>query len=143
MKRSPRSKFWYLLALGASGLTASGVGLAVTSISDLNATRIVEVGGQVTSLFGNKFVLNDGSGEILVDTAPSWWSTIAVTQGEMLRVRGELGDDDFDAFRITRADGTVIEIRPEQGPPPWPGGPNRDGDRPGRPDGPAGPPGSS
>lgn len=82
--------------------------------------------GRVTSVVGNDFIVEDGSGEIIVDAGPRWWQQINVSPDEQVTVVGELArGGEFDAFSITRSNGSVIQIRPAQGPPPWAGGPNR------------------
>ncbi|OKH24636.1 DNA-binding protein [Chroogloeocystis siderophila] len=84
------------------------------------------ISGRVTSVVGNDFILEDESGQIIVDAGPRWWQQINISPGEQVTVNGELGrGGEFDAFSITRANGTVIQIRPAQGPPPWAGGSNR------------------
>ena len=98
-----------------------------TSIGDLQRPRAITIAGRVESIIGNKFILNDGTGEIIVDAGPRWWHNINLSQGEQVTVTGELGKkgDEFDAFTITRATGSMIEVRPPEGPPPWAGGRNR------------------
>lgn len=98
-----------------------------TRIVDLQRPRGMTIAGRVESIIGNKFVLNDGTGEIIIDAGPRWWQNINLSPGEQVTVTGELGKrgDEFDAFTITRATGSVIEIRSPEGPPPWAGGPNR------------------
>ena len=100
---------------------------AQVPIGDLqNQSPGITVSGTVTSIVGNDFVLDDGTGQIIVDAGPRWWQAINVSEGERLTVTGEIGrGGELDAFTITRSDGTVINIRPAQGPPPWAGGPNR------------------
>ncbi len=73
----------------------------------------------------NEWILQTASGVVLVDAGPLWYHTIPVAMGETLTVVGEFDNGEFDAFSITRADGTVVPIRDPQGPPPWAGGPNR------------------
>jgi hypothetical protein len=86
----------------------------------------ITVSGRVINVVGNHFLLRDDTGDIIVDAGPRWWHEIDVTEGEALTVTGELGrSGELDAFSVTRRDGTVIRIRPSQGPPPWAGGPNR------------------
>ncbi|MBE9199068.1 MULTISPECIES: OB-fold nucleic acid binding domain-containing protein [unclassified Nodularia (in: cyanobacteria)] len=98
-----------------------------TRIGDLQRPRDITIAGRVESIIGNKFILNDGTGEIIVDAGPLWWHDINLSQGEQVTVTGELGKtgDEFDAFTITPATGSVIEVRSPTGPPPWAGGPNR------------------
>jgi hypothetical protein len=97
-----------------------------TQIEDLQQLpRGISISGEVTSIVGNDFVLNDGSGEIIVDAGPTWWHNINLEPGEQVTVNGEVSDKsgEFDAFSITRSDGSTIDIRPAGGPPPWAGGP--------------------
>ncbi len=90
----------------------------------------ISVSGRVTSVVGNSFVLDDGSGQLIVDAGPRWWQPIDLTVGEQLTVTGKVGrSGELDAFSITRSNGSVINIRPAAGPPPWAGGPNRRGPR--------------
>ncbi|MCG6134564.1 MAG: DNA-binding protein [Nostoc sp. LLA-1] len=98
-----------------------------TRIVDLQRPQGMTITGRVESIVGNNFVLNDGSGRIIVDAGPRWWHRINLSQGEQVTVTGELGSrgDEFDAFTITRADKSVVNIRPQEGPPPWAGGPHR------------------
>ncbi|MBD6614862.1 DNA-binding protein [Komarekiella sp. 'clone 1'] len=98
-----------------------------TRISDLQQrTAGTTVSGKVTQIVGNDFIIDDGSGQLIVDAGPRWWREIDLKSGEQVTVTGELGrGGELDAFSITRADGSVIDIRPSQGPPPWAGGPKR------------------
>ncbi len=93
-------------------------------------------------------MLRDQTGQILVDGIRRGNGQLDIAIGERLTVVGDLDDQDFDAVRITRADGSVIRSQPIQsgdrdrnrrprdrrendfsgfsGPPPWagqPGGP--------------------
>jgi hypothetical protein len=119
--------FWIL----AVTLTSLGVwALAqtsnqTTSIGTLRSTQGISIEGTVASVFGNKFVLEDASGQVLVETVPGWFQQLEFTPGERLTVIGEMDYDEFEAFRIIRANGETLELRNVQGPPPW-AGPNRD-----------------
>jgi hypothetical protein len=107
-----------------------------TRIEELQQrSRGITVSGEVRSVVGNDFVLDDGSGEIIVDAGPRWWREIDIEPGEQVTVTGEMSkkSGEFDAFSITRADGSTIEIRPADGPPPWAGEPNRDRPEPPKP----------
>lgn len=111
----------------SSGLVAVGGGwcipaLAQAPIASLNQADDIVIEGRVTDIFGNKFVLADDSGRILVETGPHWFTRIDVRPGERLRVIGRAEGAGFDAFRIVREDGREIHIRPSSGPPPWAGG---------------------
>lgn len=91
---------------------------ASVSIQSLQQTAGVSITGQVRSVMGNEFVLDDGTGQIIVDAGPRWYHTISVSVSERLTVVGSYDDDDFDAYTITRGNGEVIQIRPASGPPP-------------------------
>jgi hypothetical protein len=113
-----------------AGLTFGlGVGsplLAQTvPIQSLQQQDGITISGTVGSVVGNNFTLSDGSGEIIVDAGPRWYQEINVTPGEELTVVEEYDNGEFDAYRITRANGEVIVIRNGPGRPPWAGGPNR------------------
>lgn len=107
---------------------------AQTRIRDLQQTSPgITISGTVNQAIGNHFVLDDSSGQIIVDAGPRWEQPISLTPGERVTVRGKVGrSGELDAFSITRSDGTVINIRPDFGPPPWAGGPNWHGMRPAR-----------
>ena len=114
------------LATGAV-LTIPDLARAQTSIEELQQRSYgTTVSGQITSVVGNDFVLDDGTGQIIVDAGPRWWQEIDLTQGEEVTVTGELErGGELDAYSITRGDGSTVEIRSPEGPPPWAGGPNR------------------
>jgi hypothetical protein len=59
---------------------------------------------------------------VIVDAGPRWYRQIDLTAGERVTIVGEYDDEDFDAYRITRDNGEVIQIREAGGPPPWAGG---------------------
>jgi hypothetical protein len=88
-------------------------------IAQLRPAGAVTITGEVTAVLGNRFVLNDRSGQVLVDTGPRWYRRHAFTIGERLTVTGEPDEDAFEARRIHRADGATLVIRGERGPPPW------------------------
>jgi hypothetical protein len=117
-------------------LTASMLTLTIPSFVQAQTTRIdqlqqrspgITVAGEVTSVVGNDFVLNDGTGEIIVDAGPTWWHEIGLEAGEQVTVTGELSkkSSELDAFSITSANGSRIDIRSPEGPPPWARGQNR------------------
>lgn len=96
--------------------------LARTKIGDLQQNRGITISGTIKSVVGNEFILDDGTGQVIVDTAPRWWKQFNFSVGERVTVVGEYDDYDFDAFQITREDGSVINIRNGPGRPPWSGG---------------------
>lgn len=96
---------------------------AQTSIEDLQQrSKGTSISGEIISVVGNDFVLDDGTGQIIVDAGPRWWQEIDLSPGEEVTVIGELGKgDEIDAYSITRGDGSTVEIRSPEGPPPWAG----------------------
>ena len=112
-----------LLALAAAaGIGAAATAaLAQTPIRDVLSPAGISIAGTVTDVFGNKFVLEDASGKVLVENGPEWHRKLDIQPGEKLTVNGRPEGGSFEAFAITRADGTRIEIRPAGGPPPWAG----------------------
>jgi hypothetical protein len=100
---------------------------AQTSIEELQQRASgTTVSGEIVSVVGNDFLLDDGTGQIIVDAGPRWWQEIDLSPGEEVTVTGELGKgNEIDAYSITRGDGSTIEIRSPEGPPPWAGGRNR------------------
>ena len=115
-----------ILALAIAAIKPS---FSQVPIRYLQQTRGLTISGVVTAVFGNEFVVDDGTGQILVEAGPPGYHQIRLNQGEAVTVVGEYDDDDFDAFTITRQDGSVLNIRPASSPPPWAGGPERRGDR--------------
>ncbi len=122
------------LATTAPLIQPSDLAHAQIKIRDLQQIAPgISVSGRVTSVVGNSFVLDDGSGQVIVDAGPRWWQLIDLTVGEQLTVTGKVGrSGELDAFSITRSNGSVINIRPPAGPPSWAGGPNWRGTRPRR-----------
>lgn len=115
-----------LLGVALTSVLSAAVVQAQTAIRDLQRTDPgLTVSGTVRSVVGNEFILDDGTGQLIVDTGPRWYHSVNLTEGEQVTVTGEYDDYDFDAYRITRANGETITIREGSGPPPWAGGRNR------------------
>ncbi|MEN9219154.1 MAG: hypothetical protein Q6J33_09130 [Gloeomargarita sp. DG_2_bins_126] len=94
-------------------------------IFELRRHRGITISGVIRSVVGNEFILDDGTGQIIVDAGPRWYHQLNFTPGERVTVVGKYDDDDFDAFTITRSNGEVIQIRQPGEPPPWAGGRRR------------------
>jgi uncharacterized protein YdeI (BOF family) len=109
--------------------TATVVGAAVVqaqvSIRDLQKDPGISISGEIRNVVGNEFILDDGTGQVVVDAGPRWYQQLNFASGERVTVVGEYDDEDFDAYTITRDDGEVIQIRQADGPPPWAGGRER------------------
>jgi uncharacterized protein YdeI (BOF family) len=109
------------LAAALAAALTTGTAVAQTPIDQLAPRSGVTVEGEVTHVFGNRFVVDDGTGSVLVETGPPWHHDISMEVGERVTVTGEPDEGGFDAFVIRRSDGDEIEIRPAEGPPPWSG----------------------
>ncbi|MGJ3254057.1 MAG: DNA-binding protein [Elainellaceae cyanobacterium] len=118
------------LAVLVSTTTAVGVSVAQAQVSirDLQRNPGISISGEIRSVVGNEFILDDGTGQVIVDAGPRWYHQLNFTPGESVTVVGEYDDEDFDAYTITRDGGEVIQIREAGGPPPWAGGSGRRND---------------
>jgi len=95
--------------------------IAQVPIGDLRRDPGTTIAGTVRAVVGNEFILDDGTGQVIVDAGPHWYHRVNIREGERLTVIGEYDDYDFDAFRIVRSNGEVIFIQSGEGPPPWAG----------------------
>lgn len=96
---------------------------AITRIRDLPALKTpTTISGRVVG-FGeadeNEWIIEDSSGQVRVEAGPRRWRNINLSEGETITVLGEMDDGEFDAFSITRSNGSIINIRSPKGPPPW------------------------
>ncbi|MEG4274395.1 MULTISPECIES: NirD/YgiW/YdeI family stress tolerance protein [unclassified Microcoleus] len=109
-------------------MATSAFAQAITRIRDLPAKTGITISGRVVG-FGeadeNEWIIEDSSGRVRVDAGPRRWRNINLSEGETITVVGEMDDGEFDAFSITKSNGSIIEIRSPQGPPPWAGGRGR------------------
>ncbi len=116
-----------LLTLAAAPL------MAQTPIGSLPQRGGMTIEGTVTDVFGNRFVLQDDSGRVLVETGPDRNRRLDIKPGEKLRVVGKPDDGGFDAFTIRRGDGSEIVVRKDDDKKPRPHAesPKERGDGPG------------
>ncbi len=135
-RRRLRTAAVLLIAFGMGGAAvhlADGrratVVLAMTPapIASLKDGAAGAVKGQVTEIFGNRFVVTDESGKALVDTGPAGEDATLVTSGETVIVQGRLDRGALHAAILSHADGRQEALdpglRPGFGPPP-PHGPH-------------------
>ena len=94
--------------------------IAQTPIPIRNLRHIPETttAGVVRSVVGNQFILDDGTGQLIVDPGICLNSQNQLNVGETVTVTGEYEDYDFDAFRIIRSSGEVIKRNQAQDSPP-------------------------
>ncbi len=120
---------------------ASAQGLVQATIAQIlvNPVRdqVVAVSGQIVQHLGdNDYVLDDGTGRIVIDGGPLWYHQLNLPIGQQVRVIGEVSlgptwlasprTPGIDICALVLADGTVITAR-RPGRPPWAGGPRRTG----------------
>ncbi|WP_448534672.1 DNA-binding protein [Parathermosynechococcus lividus] len=113
--------------LSTTALVGTSIAQAQVPIRNLQRNPGISISGVIRSVVGNDFVLDDGTGQIIVDAGPRWYHQLNLTPGERVTVVGKYDDEDFDAYTITRNGGEVIKIRDAGGPPPWAGGRGRRG----------------
>lgn len=111
------------LAFGAVGLSLAQTGASVmtpvapTAISALTASGSIAAKGDVAEIYGNKFVMQDGTGKALVETGRQGEGGTLVKPGEAVTVQGRFENGFLHALLITRADGSQVRIGPAGGPP--------------------------
>lgn len=125
---------------GAVALTRPSIEMApavVTPIAGLNSRDgIVTVKGRVAEVFGDRFVVQDGSGRAMVDAGRDGIGSIA--RGNAVLVQGRYDEGQLRARFLVDPTGQVREIGPAHGPhePHGSGGPGRGGPGTRRGDGP-------
>lgn len=128
---SPRTKIgagaFVLLAVGAAGgagamsLTRPAVEMAPVvpvAIARLpQADGVVTVRGRIAQVYGDHFVLNDGTGNALVDTGRT--TDNAVQAGRTMTVQGHYNNGTLRASYLVNPQGQIAQVGPP--PPPGPG----------------------
>ena len=90
--------------------------LQPSPIDKLQDATPVAVKGDVAEIFGNKFIVQDGSGRALVDTGPRGERNPAAAKGEMVTVQGRFERGVIHAEIVTHADGRNEAFAPPHGP---------------------------
>lgn len=88
--------------------------VAITAMTDWSK---VEIKGQVVEIFGNKFVLQDGSGRTLVETGREGEDAALVAKDEAVTVQGRFEHGFVHAEFIVHGDGKIVALQPPHGPP--------------------------
>ncbi|MDP4024904.1 DNA-binding protein [Methylobacterium sp. NEAU 140] len=110
------------LALGAAGLSlAQGevrpTPVAPVAIQALAPSGATAVKGEVAEIFGNKFVVQDGTGRALVETGRDGEGGGLVVKGETVTVQGRFEKGFLHARILTRGDGRQVLLGSAGGPP--------------------------
>jgi hypothetical protein len=114
--------------------------LQPTAINRLAAGDSVAVKGSVAEIFGNKFVLDDGTGRALIDLGPRGEDSDAVIKGETVTVQGMFDRGIVHARIVSHADGRNEAFDSPPPPPDAPPPPRPPGAPPPRADVPPPPP---
>ncbi|WP_230628611.1 hypothetical protein [Sphingomonas sp. Leaf37] len=133
-----------LIAIGAAGgagavaLTRPSIEMAPTNVTPIarlgSSDGIVTVKGRVAEVFGDRFVVQDGSGRAMIDAGRNAGS---IVKGSAMTVQGRYDDGQLRARFLVDPAGQVREVGPAHGPH-GPRGPHGPG-KPGGPDGSGGP----
>ena len=100
----------------AAGMTVPFTAMAQTAgtptgtIEELRSVNSTTIAGEIVRISGDDFILDDGTGQILVEAESRPLRRANLSVGETVTVSGTFSDDDFEAFRIVRADGETIYI---------------------------------
>jgi uncharacterized protein YdeI (BOF family) len=97
--------------------------LQSTPIDRMQDDSVIAVKGEVSDIFGNKFVIQDASGRALVDTGPRGEDRMVATKGETLMVQGRFDRGVIRAQVVMHADGRNEAFGPPHGPKDGPKGP--------------------
>ena len=91
------------------------------AIGQMKPDTIVAAKGKVAELFGNKFILDAGSGRVLLDTGPHGDRAPAADKDETVTVQGHFDRGQIHAQLLVRANGDTLAFGPP--PPHGPRGP--------------------
>jgi hypothetical protein len=86
------------------------------AIDQMKEASLVAVKGEVAEIFGNKLVLQDGSGRALVDTGPRGEDRNVANKGETLTVQGRFDRGVIHAHVVMHPDGRAEAFGPPHGP---------------------------
>jgi hypothetical protein len=111
-------------ALGAGGtrLAQNWAPRSLMLLQPAPIDRMVErspvaIKGDVAEIFGNKFVLQDGSGRALVDAGPRGEDRVLVAKGETVTIQGRFDRGVVRADVVVHADGRNEALGPpDRGP---------------------------
>jgi hypothetical protein len=101
---------------------APTVATPIRTLAD--GTNIVSVRGRVAETYGNKVIMDDGTGRALVDFGPQGDRRALVQPGQVVTVQGRYDRSLLHAAFLVDASGKVEALGPLGGPPPHgPGAP--------------------
>jgi hypothetical protein len=87
------------------------------AIRSLSSTGIVTIRGRVAEVYGNKFVMDDGTGRALVDTGHEGDERQLVAANQPVTVQGRFERGFVHAAFLVGPDNKVLALGPLAGPP--------------------------
>lgn len=84
--------------------------IAQTKIRDLQQATSITLVGRVTQVYREDFVLEDATGQILVEAEPQSLQQAKLKLGDRVKVVGIYNDDSFAARQIQISDGEIIPV---------------------------------
>ena len=128
-----RNRMALAAALVAAGLVGAGatavaqrnrqpvlVALTPAPVASMQDGNTVAVSGDVSEIFGNKFILADSSGHALIDTGRDGEGGKLVAKSETVTVQGRFDNGVVHAIAIRHGDGRTVVLGPSAPPPPPP-----------------------
>lgn len=106
---------------GGASLASAQALMSPTEIAAVKDWSTVAIKGQVAEIFGNKFILQDGSGRALVETGRAGEDGDLVAKDEAVTAAGRFEHGFLHAQVLVKSDGKTVELGPAGGPPPPPG----------------------
>jgi uncharacterized protein YdeI (BOF family) len=96
--------------LCGSLLTIPGIAIAQTTIRQTQDANSTVVSGEIIRISGDDFILDDGTGQLLVEAESRPLRQANLMEGEVVTVAGHFDENSLEAYRITRASGEEIYI---------------------------------
>ncbi len=69
---------------------------------------LLTVAGQVTDLFGHRFVLSTSSGKVLADLGPKGSGVVTLAAGDVVTLTGEQNSSEMKVHSIVRGGHTIV-----------------------------------
>ena len=111
---------------------APAIPTAIAKVPQANG--VITVKGKVAEVYGSRFIMQDGSGRMLIDAGPD--NSGQLSPGNALMVQGRYDNGQLHASYLVDPQGHITDVGAPPGPPHGPGreGPDREGPDRGGPD---------
>lgn len=94
----------------AAMVAVPSVVIAQTQIGELQRIHNATISGTILQISGDDFILDDGTGQIMVEAESRPIQQANLASAEEVTVVGVFDDNEFDAHSITRSNGEVIYV---------------------------------